>query len=70
MVYVCASRFDNTVIPSAIPIEMMFQAELFVRNGIAIKNRFGQKVRVFEPIIEDNEDEIIIRLRKDESELE
>lgn len=45
--------------------ELMNKSIFYIRNGMVIKNRHGTQSRVFEPVVEETDDEYVIRIRKD-----
>lgn len=50
---------------NAIPDHLLRKSEFVVCRGMVIKNRRGRTCHVFEPSIEENENEFVIRIPKD-----
>ena len=57
---------------SDLPIshQLAYHCDLIIKNGMTVKYRQGKLTKVFEPVITDTEDEIIIHIKKDHATLE
>jgi len=69
MIIVTPLVYDDKNIPvgvrfSDLPLKLQNQSELIIERGMVLKNRKGLPCHVGEHIIEENEHEIVIRVKK------